>query len=465
MFMHNPSIQTRELMTIDEIYHLQRKFFNEGESYNVNFRKEQLKALLNSIQKFEKKMMDATYADLGKNPYVSYISEIAPLVLEIKHTLRNIDKWVKPKKVSSPFILFPSKSYIYRDPLGLILIIGSWNYPFTLNLQPLVGAIAAGNCVILKPSELTPASSAIMAEMIHSTFDPGFISVVQGGKDAYQDLIKHKFDHIFFTGSRRVGQIVLEDAARQFTPVTLELGGKSPCIVAQDADLHVTARRILWGKFINSGQTCLAPDYVLVDESIVEPLTKLIIHYIEQFYPNVSYKNFQRIINPSHFQRLIHLLEGQSVIYGGIIDQENLYISPTLVRNPRIDDPIMQEEIFGPILPIIPFKEIDSVISMLSTLPKPLALYLFTNNDEIQEKILHKVSFGGGCINDTCLHAANYYLPFGGIGESGIGAYHGKYTFDLFSHPKSILKRFFSWDFLVRYPPDDKKLKFIKKII
>lgn len=453
-----------DIDTIDTLYQKQKQFFKEGKTRNLKFRKEQLTRLFQTLKKYEGKIFEACRQDLGRDDYTTYLFEIGAILLEIKCVLKNLDKWAAPRRLKNSVYLFPSKSYVYYEPLGQVLIIGAWNYPFNLMLYPLIGSIAGGNCTILKPSEIVPTCSHVLSEIIQEAFDPGFVAIVEGGVEVSRELLNRKYDHIFFTGSRQTGQYVLEAAAKQFTPVTLELGGKAPCVVDQTVDLAVTAKRIIWGKLVNAGQTCIAPDHVFVLESVKEPLIRLMIEAIEQFYPDLASQKFQRIVNQHHFDRLAQLLEGQTIIYGGQMNKESCYIAPTLVDSPSLNDKIMEEEIFGPILPIMSFKNVDELIEMMAERPKPLAFYLFSKDKALQTKMMERISFGGGCINDTLWQAANSELPFGGVGDSGIGAYHGKHSFELFSHAKSVVKKTFYFDFSFRYPPNEHLLKWMKKL-
>jgi aldehyde dehydrogenase (NAD+) len=455
------------MSSIDSILSNQKKFFLSGQTKNIQFRKTQLNILLNTVIKFERKILDACFADFGKPESEAYISEIGAVCHEIRYALKNIETWAKPEKVSGSWLTFPSSSYIYREPFGRVLILGPWNYPLYLCLSPLIGSIAAGNCTVIKPSELTPRCAAVLHAMINAAFDPGYIAVIEGDSVVSTTLLQHQFDHIFFTGSSAIGKKVMAAAAQYLTPVTLELGGKSPCIVDQNINLEVTAKRILFGKLLNAGQTCIAPDYIFVHHSVRDKFVELLIKYIQEFHPNLNANtnSYTKIVNHKHFNRLKNLLVNQKIIYGGILDEKNRFISPTLIDSPNLNDPIMQEEIFGPLLPILSYTDINTVIQNINHQPKPLALYLFSNNKNIQKNILNNISFGGGCINDTMIHLSHFNLPFGGVGESGMGAYHGRYSFETFSHRKSIVKKSFFFDFNFRYPPYENKLWLIRKIL
>lgn len=449
---------------------MMRDFFNSGITRNYDFRLTQLKNLRDAIIKYEDDIINALYLDLGKCEYEGYASEVGIVLSELNHAINNLYKWMKPKRVYTPFYLQPSTSYIYTEPKGVVLIISPWNYPFQLSLSPLIGAIAAGNCIILKPSHKSFHTESIIYKLINETFEENYIKVVKGpGSETVERLIKeNRFDHIFFTGSVKVGKKILQMAAENMTTVTLELGGKSPVIVHNDADVDISAKRIVWGKFMNAGQTCIAPDYVLVHESKKEILINSLKKYINEFYgknPLLS-KSYGRIINEDRFNRLVNLLKEGSIIIGGDYDINERYISPTIVDNVRLDSELMKEEIFGPILPILSYNDISEVLDIIARNPYPLALYLFTEDKKVEDYILSNVQFGGGCINHTLSHIINPNLPFGGFGYSGIGRYHSKYTFDTFSHEKSIFKAKGKLDPNIKYPPyDERKLKIIKKVL
>ncbi|GET39165.1 aldehyde dehydrogenase [Microseira wollei] len=454
-------------LEISEIIRQQRLFFATGKTKDVSFRLEQLKILNQAILDNEAAIIEDLNADLKKPTLEAYALEIAVVKKEINHAIKHIKSWTKPKKVTEiPLEQFPASAIIYPEPLGVVLIIAPWNYPFQLTLSPLVGAIAAGNCAILKPSELAPHTSRVIADICQKNFDPAYIAVVEGGVETSQQLLKEKFDHIFFTGGTAVGKIIMEAAAKQLTPVTLELGGKSPCIVDADINLEHTARRIAWGKFINAGQSCIAPDYILVDKTIKKDLIENIKKCLKEFYGDDPENNpdYGRIINQKQFDRLTAFLNGE-IIVGGKTNPETLYIAPTLIDNVSLDAPLMQEEIFGPILPIIEYNNLSEAIGIVNAQPKPLALYLFSKNKNYQERVLRETSSGGVCINDTVMQVGIPDLPFGGVGFSGIGSYHGQASFDIFSHQKSVLKRSFLMDLKLRYAPYKGKLDLLKKII
>ncbi len=454
-------------LDIKEIIAKQRAFFGTGQTKSIEFRRAQLQKLTQLIKEHEQKILDAVYADLRKPAIEAFGSEILVTLSEIKFVLKHLKDWMKPQKVATPINLFPSSSYIYAEPLGVVLIVAPWNYPFALTIQPLIGAIAAGNCAILKPSEHTPHTSKAIADMINANFDPNFITAIEGGIDINQALLAEKFDHIFFTGGTAIGKIVMEAAAKHLTPVTLELGGKSPCIVDADCNLETTAKRIIWGKFYNAGQTCVAPDYLLVQKSIKPALIEKLLECVKTFFgedPQQS-ADFGRIVNHRQFDRLVNLLDDGKILIGGHSDRGDRFIAPTIIDQVSPNSKIMADEIFGPILPILEYDHISEAIAFVNAQPKPLALYLFSSNKSNQERILQEISFGGGCFNDTIMHLGNPELPFGGVGNSGMGCYHGKSTFDTFTHRKSVLKNSFRFDLKWRYPPYTMTLETLKKFI
>jgi len=451
---------------MDNIVEKQHNFFREGQSRDVDFRKEQLRKLKNIFQQHEQEIFDALHADFKKPVFETYETELLLIYQEIDHFIKHLSGWTKPQKVSDSLINFPSKNYIHSQPYGISLIIGAWNYPIQLTIAPLLGSIAAGNCSILKPSELAPNSSSLLAGLINPNFDAGYLHVVEGDAEVTQSLLSQPLDHIFFTGSTRVGKIIMKGAAEQLTPVTLELGGKSPTIIDQTADLPLAAKRIAWGKFINAGQTCVSPDYVYLHESLKEQFCELMRQQINEFYgddPSNS-PDFARILNHKHFERLQKLIDPEKVRIGGQTNPDDRYIAPTVMTDISWDDPVMQEEIFGPVLPILTYDKLDEAITTIRSKPKPLALYLFSTDSSTQERIIREIPFGGGCINDTVTHLGNMDLPFGGVGQSGFGSYHGKQSFDTFSHQKSIMKKANWLDIPMRYPPYSGKLKWLKRL-
>jgi len=446
----------------------QRLFFKTGFTQKVQNRINVLKELKKCILKYEKKLSLALFHDLHKSEFESYATEIGFVLEEIGYLIKNLKHWAKPQKVETPFVHFKAESNIYSEPYGHVLVIAPWNYPFQLTFAPLAGAIAAGNVVTVKPSEFSPETTSVMNLIINEVFNNEYVNVFVGDKSVSEILLKQKFDLIFFTGSTHVGRIVMKAAAEFLTPVVLELGGKSPCIVAEDAALDYAAKRIAWGKFLNAGQTCVAPDYVLVHESVENVFLQKIKENIQEFY---TYKaqnspDYPRIINKQNFLRLVKLLEGTEIFYGGKCLEEELFIEPTILRNVTPNAAVMQQEIFGPILPVITYNELDKAIEFINNGDKPLALYLFTGSKATENKIIENVSFGGGCINETVMHLANNNLPFGGVGASGMGAYHGKYSFDAFSHKKAVMKKTNFFDVPLRYPPyNDLNLNLLKKVM
>lgn len=452
---------------IDLIVNKQKAFFNLNSTKDIYFRIEQLDKLKNIILEYEDLIIDSLYKDLGKSPFESYSTEIGMVLSEISHAQKNIKNWSKVKKVKTPLTNFKAKSYIYPEPYGNVLIISPWNYPLQLTLAPLLGAIAAGNTALIKPSSSSLHTSNTIEKMINENFPEEFIHVINMDSKSADYLLDKKFDYIFYTGSVSVGKLIMEKASKHLTPITLELGGKSPCIVDKEGNIDIFAKRIVWGKFLNAGQTCVAPDYVYVHKDIKDKLIEKIVKYIEYFYGKNIKDNdeYPRIINKKQFNRLISLIDENKLIYGGDSDLESLYISPTIMDNITWDDPVMEDEIFGPILPLLEYESIVQVIEEIKKRPRPLALYVFSTNPKVVTKVINSLSFGGGCINDTVMHLANPHMPFGGIGNSGMGAYHGEYSFHTFTHYKSILDKSLSPDVDTRYPPYKGKLKWVKKFM
>ena len=450
---------------IQSIVSKQRKFFSKGNTKSLTFRLEQLNKLKSLVQHYEEKLTQAVKEDLGKPPFETFTGEIGFLIEEINFVLKNLKNWQKPQKVPTPLVFRPAKSYIYSEPYGIVLIISPWNYPYLLSLSPLIGAIAAGNCAILKPSEVSPKASHVISEMLSQGFEESFIAIVEGGISESQKLLEQKFDYIFFTGGEFVGKIVMEAASKNLTPVTLELGGKSPCIVDDDIDIDITAKRITWGKFFNAGQSCVGPDYLLVSPKNKDLLLKKIKESIQDFFgldPSQS-PDYGRIINQKHFNRIKNLLKDTNIYYGGNFNEKNCYIAPTILHPVTSSEQIMKEEIFGPILPILEYQNLDEAFLFIQKRPKPLAAYLFSTDSQNQERFLNEISFGGGCINDALSHYVNYHFPLGGVGASGMGGYHGKFSFETFTHRKTIMKKPLWIDIPFRYPPYKNKLKFLKK--
>lgn len=445
----------------------QRIYFLSDETKSYKFRIKQLTALYHAIKLNEEDILKALQLDLRKPLFEGYATEVGFTLDSIQYFIKNLKKWMKDQKVKTPYHQHISKSFIRHEPLGNVLIIGPYNYPFQLIIEPLAGAIAAGNTCILKPSEYTTNTEKIIVKIIEEIYERQYIAVVTGGKEVTSELLKETFNHIFFTGSEQVGKIVMMAAAKNLTPVTLELGGKSPTIVDCSAKLKIAARRIVWGKFINTGQTCIAPDYIYVHEKIKKRFLKILKKTIVEFYGENIKQNtdYGRMINIRHYKRVSELIDPKKVYFGGEIDEESLYIQPTILENVTWDDAVMKQEIFGPVLPVLSFTDIDEIILLLKKKPKPLALYIFSQNKENQDKILDKLSYGGGCINDTISHVASPYIPFGGAGNSGTGFYHGCYSFETFSNKKSILKKTTLFDPNFTYPPYKDKIKLIKKIM
>ncbi len=442
------------------------EFFEKGYTKDINFRIEALKKLKHNIKMNEKNIFKALKIDLNKSEFETFITEIGIVYDEINGAIKNIKKWSKPKKVKTPITNFLASSYIYNEPYGVALIMAPWNYPFQLIMAPLVGAISAGNCVLLKPSELAVETEQIIVKIIKETFSDEYIGVVTGGVKESEALLKEKLDYIFYTGGINVGKIVMRAAAEHLTPITLELGGKSPCIVDKDANIDLAARRIAWGKFLNAGQTCVAPDYLVVHRNIKEKLISSIENYIIEFFGENAFESeeYPRIINERHFKRLEEYLKEGKIVSGGKTDISNLYMEPTIIEGINLKNRIMEEEIFGPILPVVEFEGIDEVIDIVKNNPKPLALYYFSEDKEKQEFIIKNISFGGGCINDTIMHLSTSTLPFGGVGSSGMGSYHGRASFQTFSHKKSILKKSNLIDIKIRYAPFKGKINLAKKL-
>ena len=453
----------------ENILKRQRNYLSSIGIIDVTDRIENLKKLKNSIKKYENNIINALNIDLGKPEFEAYSSEVGFVYSTIDYFIKNLKSWTKVKKVKNDAAQLPGKSYIYKSHYGAVLIIGPYNYPFQLLIEPLIGAISGGNTVILKPSEYATKTEAIVEKIIKETFDEKYIAVVTGDYKVNSQLLDLEFDYIFFTGSVNVGKIVMEKASKHLTPVTLELGGKSPVIVDNTANLKVSAKRILWGKLTNAGQTCVAPDYILAYEDIYEELIKEFENVIIEFYGQdiINSKDFGRIINDRHMNRLNAILEHDKnkITFGGEVDFEKRYISPTIIRDVTLEDAVMNEEIFGPIIPVIKYKNMEDIKYYISHHKNPLALYVFSEDENFSEDIINKFSFGGGCVNDTISHVASAYLPFGGIGSSGMGNYHGKASFDTFTHTKSIVKKSTKIDLKLVFPPYKDKIKLIKKVM
>lgn len=454
-------------MDIQTIHKNQLRFFNTNTTKEVEFRVAQLKKLKQLLQKNEPLLFDAIYADFGKSKFETYMSELSMMYHEIDTFIKKIKKWSKPQKVKTGLSNFPGKSFVMSEPYGVVLVIGAWNYPYQLSLLPAITAIAAGNTVMLKPSELPANTSNVMAKLINENFPKEFFSVIEGGVPETTKLLELRFDTIFFTGSTFVGKIVYQAAAKHLTPVVLELGGKSPAFVFNDCDVKMTAKRLVWAKYLNAGQTCIAPDYILVEKEMEAKLLDALKQEVKDRYPDeVLEKDYSKIINDKNFERLMQMIDTDKVYFGAENNKEERRINPTIMTDVSFEDNVMQEEIFGPILPVISFTDIDAAIQLVKQQEKPLSCYAFTKNKEVQQKILKEISFGGGAINDSVMHVANSNLPFGGVGASGMGNYHGKTGFDTFSHQKSILQKSFLLELGVKYTPYSvKKLKMLKWMI
>lgn len=452
-------------MEFNRVYTKQQEFFNSNQTKDINFRKEQLHKLKRVLKANETALYEAIFKDFGKSEFETYLSELSVLYHEIKIFIKKIKKWNKPKRVSTGFTNFPAKSYIIPEPLGVTLVIGAWNYPYYLSLLPAVSAMAAGNTVILKPSEIPTRTSAIMAKLINENFPEEVFHVVEGGVDETTELLRYRFDKIFFTGSTAVGKIIYQAAAKHLTPVTLELGGKSPTFVMADADIKMSAKRIVWAKYLNAGQTCVAPDYILVEKSIESPFLEALRAEIETNYQieDQNIENYSKIVNTKNLDRLSALIDQDKLYCGGNVFKEQRQISPTILKDISFDDEVMQDEIFGPILPVLTFSDLDEAIKQVKARPKPLSCYVYSKNRRLINKILSELSFGGGAVNDSVMQLSNSNLPFGGVGFSGMGSYHGKAGFDTFSHFKSILDKPFWLEPPVKYAPySKKKLNLIK---
>ena len=446
-----------------------RAFYKSGTTRSYRFRKEQLKKLKRALLAHEEQIYDALYGDLKKSREEAYLTELGLVLAELRTMLKNLRQWMKPQTVATNLFNFASSSTIYRDSLGVVLVVSPWNFPLQLALMATAGAMAAGNCVVIKPSELAPATAAILQKIISATFPPEYVYVVQGdGAQVVTEMMESfRFDHIFFTGSSGVGRAVYELAAQKLIPVTLELGGKNPAIVEADANIDIAAKRIAIGKFTNSGQICIAPDYVLVHTSVKEKLLKALIKAIKNFYGEDAGNSYDygKIINQKRFDRLISYLQQGNIVTGGKYTAATLFLQPTIMDSISLESELMKEEIFGPVLPVIPFETMDEALAVIAVNPNPLALYLFTTNKKKEQDWISTVAFGGGCVNNTLVHFSNPRLPFGGAGNSGIGYYHGKYSFDLFTRPKSILKSPTWFDPSIKYPSFKEKLKLIKIIL
>ncbi|MGU8294354.1 aldehyde dehydrogenase [Clostridium perfringens] len=455
--------------TLREKINKQREYFSTGETKDINFRIEKLKKLRDVLKSEEEKVFEALKKDLMKSSFESYVTEVAMVYDEINMHIKNIKKWSKKRRVKTPLVQFPAKSFIQLEPYGVVLIIGPFNYPFMLTMDPLIGAIAAGNTAVIKPSESAPETSKILKEILEKVFDEKYVLHVnpERGKEVVEELLKEKFDYIFFTGSATVGKIVMKAASQYLTPVTLELGGKSPCIIDKDCKLELAARRIVWGKLLNSGQTCVAPDYLYVHKDIEEEFIKKLEEEIKnQFGDNpLESEDYSKMVNEREFNRVLSYIDKEKLVFGGNYNRKTFQIEPTILKNVTWNDPVMEREIFGPIFPILPFEDLDEVIRLVNSKDKPLAIYYFSEDKNKIEKVLNSTSSGGVTINDTLVHVSSSYLPFSGVGNSGMGEYHGKYSFDLFSNKKGVMNRKTFLDLKIRYAPFQNKLTIVKKIM
>ncbi len=453
-------------MNYADILRQQKSFFNSHKTKDLSFRKEQLKKLKKIIKSNEKLLYEAIFQDFGKSEFETFGTEISFVYKDIDYYLKNLNSFAQPKSIITNIVNQLGSSKIIYEPLGNCLVIGAWNYPYQLTLTPVIAAIAAGNTCIIKPSELPENTMKAMAKIINENFAPEFLYVVEGGVEETTEILKLRFDKIFFTGSPRVGKIVYKAAAEHLTPVTLELGGKSPAFITENADLQVAARRIVWGKFINAGQTCVAPDYLYVQNNIKPKFLEILITEIKKRNYHENAEHYCKIINERNFDRLNNMINREKIVFGGETNREKRYISPTILDNVSWEDAVMQEEIFGPILPILTYKNFENAIEKVIDGEKPLSAYLFSNSSKEQQLFSEILSFGGGCINDTLMHLSNDRLPFGGVGNSGIGNYHGKFGFETFSHQKAILKKSIYLEPELKYPPySEGKLKILKKLL
>ena len=453
-------------MSIEEIVKNQRNYYMTGATRPLEFRLQSLRKLQQAVRDNEKQICDALLKDLNKHPFESYMAEVGMVLDEVRFHIRHLPRWTKDKRVPTPLVHFPAVSFISPEPYGVALIMSPWNYPILLCLDPLIGAISAGNCAVIKPSAYTPATSQVIADIMMSIYPPEYITVVQGGRQENTALLEQHFDYIFFTGSISVGKAVMKAAAQHLTPVTLELGGKSPAIVDASADLKLAAKRIAFGKLLNGGQTCVAPDYVLVEESVRDDLIQNFREVLAEKFPDGDYSDHVKIVNDRHYQEKKALLEGQTIAFGGVFNDERHTLEPTMLIDVDPESAVMQEEIFGPILPVLTFTRIEGAIDFVRSRPKPLALYLFTGKRDVEKRVLDNCSFGGGCINDTVIHLATSHMGFGGVGHSGMGSYHGKQSFDTFTHYRSIVRKSTWLDLPFRYfPYNERKLGLIRRVL
>lgn len=445
-----------------------REYFNQGATLDYKFRKEQLDKLLNALKKYEQPLLDALNSDLGKRDAEAYMMETYTVYSELRHARKNLKRWMRAKRVPTPLMYLPSSGKLLSEPLGIALIMSPWNYPLQLTINPLIASIAAGNCTVVKPSRYAPATSAVMKQLLQETFPPEYVSVFEGGSAVNNALLEQKFDFIFFTGSPTVGRVVMDAASKNLTPVILELGGKNPAIIDKTANLKIAARRIIWGKSVNSGQTCVEPDYLLVHSDVKKEFIAQMQAAVKQFYGDSPIDNpdFARIVSERHFDRLLGLMKDGNVLFGGRTDREKLKIEPTAFDGLSLDSPIMGMEIFGPLIPVFEYSDISEAYKIISSFAKPLAFYIYSKDKALIKDALQKVPFGGGCVNDVMLHVGNPHGQFGGVGDSGMGAYHGYRGYVGFSHQKYVLKKPFAFDLTLRYPPyGDKRINLFRKIL
>ena len=456
-------MNTREIQNLIEKQH---HYFASGQTREISFRHQQLEKLKDVLLGNETKIVESVKTDLGSSEFDAFFSEVGVALWEIDYALRRLKRWTRQRSIKSSLFNFPSSSYVHAEPYGVSLIIGPWNYPFNLIIMPLIGAMAAGNCAVIKPSELAENTSHTLQEIINNAFDSAYISVVEGGIDTSKFLLSQKVDYIFYTGSAAVGREVMKAAAGNLTPVLLELGGKNPCLVDIDIDIVTTARRIVWGKFLNAGQTCLAPDYLAVHRDIKTELLESMEHFIKEFYgPEPAHsQDYGRIISEKHTIRLKDLLEDGNIVTGGKVDVGERYVAPTIIDRIAWKDRIMENEVFGPILPVLEYQDLDQVLSKINGFPQPLAIYIFSRSRLVQDRVLSNTASGSVCINDVMVQASTKHLPFGGVGESGMGRYHGKASFDAFSYDRGVMKKHFIIDWKLRYPPHHKPGKMLRKM-
>jgi aldehyde dehydrogenase (NAD+) len=455
------------IKNINEVVDIQQKYFDSHKTLDSGFRIKLLKKLKQNIKKHEQEIIDALNADLGKSEFEAFSTEIGMIQNELTKLIKGVKKWARPHRVSTPIFAFPSLSYIYQQPFGRVLVISPFNYPFMLAMTPLVAAVSAGNVVVLKPSEFTQNTASVIEKIVSATFEEGHVTVLQGGVDLSQNLLAQRWDKIFFTGSSRVGKIILEAAAKHLTPVILELGGKNPVIVDKDANLKIAARRIIWGKLINSGQSCVAPDYLYVHSDVKDKLLLLMKEVILKFFSEHPEENtdFPKIINEEAMKRLASLLKGSTVYFGGNFEMNKKHFSPTILTDVTVDSPVMKDEIFGPILPVLTFENINEVLRSINDGEKPLSLYYFSEDRKKQKEFLRKTYSGDAGINEVVMHFTNLSLPFGGVGYSGMGSYHGKRSFDVFSHERSMMKTTTKLDLPLRYPPYKKSVLKLLRVL